>query len=86
MSLFSTLYAGESDWEHFLDVLVTGKELIFRQVSYPLSCWEKVIWDGFGHLEGWERLSSEHESFVHLFNFIDFSILIMDGRTDGPMH
>ena len=65
VSLFSTVYAGESDWERFLDVLVTGKELIFRQVSYPLSCWEKVIWNGFGHLKGWEQLSSECESFVH---------------------
>ena len=45
--------------------LVAGKELIFRRVSYPLSCWEKVIWNGFGHLKGWEQLSSECESFVH---------------------
>ena len=65
VSLFSTVYAGESDWERFLDILVAGKELIFRQVSYPLSCWEKVIWNGFGHLKGWEQLSSECESFVH---------------------
>ena len=65
VSLFSTVYAGESDWDCFLDVLVTGKELIFRQVSYPLSCWEKVIWNGFGHLKSWEQLSSECESFVH---------------------